>query len=243
MSGQAGSAWAPRRFWTAAEAAEAEGGFAVLLDGRPLRTPGKAPFLLPGRPLAEAVAAEWQAQEGVVRPDSMPLTRAANTAIDRVRPQRPAVEAEIARFGETDLLCYRAAAPAGLVAAQAAAWDPLLDWAAEALGARLHPVTGVIPAPQPEASLAALRRQLGRFDAFGLVALHELVALSGSLVIGLAAEAGREPPATLWERAHVDEAWQVAQWGEDAEAEATMARRRQEFLTAVRFLALGRAAG
>jgi chaperone required for assembly of F1-ATPase len=201
------------------------------------------PLILPSRPLAEAVVAEWQAQEGVLRPQTMPLTRAANTAIDRVRPQRAAVEVEIAGFGETDLVCYRAAAPAGLVAAQAAAWDPLLGWAEAALNAPLRPVTGVMHAPQPAASLAALRRALEGFDDFGLVALHEMVALSGSLVIALAAAAGWEAPATLWERAHVDEAWQIAQWGEDAEAAEQMARRRQGFLDALRFLALARATG
>jgi chaperone required for assembly of F1-ATPase len=242
MSGT-GGVWAPRRFWTVARAEPAEGGHVVLLDARPLRTPARAPLLLPSRALAEAVAAEWDAQEGTVQPATMPLTRAANTAIDRVQPHRPAVEAEVAGYGETDLICYRAAAPEGLVAAQAAAWDPLLDWAAAALGAPLRPVAGVIHAPQPESSLAALRRAVAGFDDFGLVALHDMVALSGSLVIGLATAAGQEPPATLWERAHVDEAWQVAQWGEDAEAAAAMARRRAEFLQAVRFLALARAAG
>jgi chaperone required for assembly of F1-ATPase len=242
MSG-AGGAWAPRRFWTAARTESCEGGHAVLLDARPLRTPAKAPLVLPSRALAEAVAAEWEAQAGTVQPATMPLTRAANTAIDRVRVHRAAVESEVAGFGETDLICYRAAAPEGLVAAQAAAWDPLLDWSAQALGAPLRPVAGVMHVPQPEASLVALRDAVAPFDDFGLVALHEMVALSGSLVIGLAAAAGTEAPATLWERAHVDQAWQMAQWGEDAEAAAAMARRRQEFLDAVRLLALARAAG
>lgn len=235
-------AWAPRRFWSVAQAAAAEGGYAVLLDARPLRTPGKLPLLLPNRTLAEAVAAEWAAQEGTVQPASMPLTRAANTAIDRVRPHRAAVEAEIAGYGETDLICYRAATPAGLVAAQEAAWDPMLDWAGSALGAPLRTVIGVIPVPQPEDSLAALRRAVAAFDAFGLVGLHDLVALSGSLVIGLAAAADHAPAAELWERAHVDAAWQAAQWGDDAEAVAVMALRRQAFFDALRFLALARAA-
>ena len=234
-------AWAPRRFWTAAGVAEAPGGYNVTLDGRPLRTPARAPVVLPGRALAQALAAEWDAQEGAVQPATMPLTRAVNSAIDTVTPRRPEVEAEIARYGETDLLCYRAVAPAGLVALQAAAWDPLLAWAAESLGARLVTVEGVMYAAQPPAALAALRRALERFDAFELTGLHELVAQSGSLVIGLAAASGRESPESLWDKAHVDEAWQISQWGEDAEAAAAAALRRQGFLQAMRLIALARA--
>lgn len=233
--------WAPRRFWTSAGVAEAPGGFAVTLDGRPLRTPGRAAVVVPGRALAQALAAEWDAQQGTVQPATMPLTRAVNSAIDTVTPRRSEVEAEIARYGETDLLCYRAAAPAGLVALQAAAWDPLLAWAAESFGARLVTVEGVMFAAQPPAALAALHRALERFDAFELTALHELVALSGSLVIGLAAASGREAPEALWDKAHIDEAWQISQWGEDAEAAAAAALRRQGFLQAMRLIALARA--
>jgi len=234
-------AWAPRRFWTAARVVEAPGGFAVTLDARPLRTPAKAPVLLPARALADAVAAEWDAQEGVVRPAAMPLTRAVNSAIDTVGPRRAEVVAEVARFAETDLLCYRAAGPAALGARQAMAWDPLLGWAAATFGARLVTVEGVMFAPQPAAALSALRAGVERFDAFELTALHDLVALSGSLVIGLAAAAGQAPAETLWDKAHVDEAWQAEQWGEDAEAAAALALRRQAFLQAMRLLALVRA--
>lgn len=233
--------WAPRRFWSAVRVAELPEGFGVLLDDRPLRTPARALLVLPTRPLAEALAAEWDAQDKLVRPETMPFTRAANSALDRVAPQRPAVVAEVAGYGETDLLCYRAEAPAGLVARQAVAWDPLLDWAAAALGARLTPVAGVMFAPQPAASLAALRDAVDRFDAFGLAALHEMVALAGSLVIGLAAAEGQFALDSLWEAAQVDEAWQASQWGEDAEAAASAALRRKAFLTAARFLALARA--
>ena len=240
MSGATG-AWAPRRFWTAAQVVAEEGaGFTVTLDDRPLRTPARAPLRLPSRALATALAAEWDAQEGRIRPETMPLTRAANAAIDRVAPQRAAVEDELAGYGETDLLCYRAAAPAGLVARQAEAWDPLLAWAAEALGARLVTVEGVIHTPQPAPALEALRAALARCDAFALTALHEMVALSGSLVIGLAAVSGHRPAEALWEAAHVDETWQAEQWGEDAEAAALMAARRAAFLQARDFLTLSR---
>ena len=235
--------WARKVFWKDVATAKGPEGHAVLLDGRPLRTPARAALALPTAALAHLVAEEWRAQNGTIRPDSMPATRAANAAIDKVRGSKGDVTALVAAYGETDLLCYRASSPAALCAEQAAAWEPLLDWATRRYEVTWRRVEGVMPASQPPATLARLTNEVARLNAFELTAMHDLVAMSGSLVIGLAAEAGREPPATLWERAHVDEAWQVAQWGEDAEAEATMARRRQEFLTAVRFLALGRAAG
>lgn len=230
--------WARRRFWAEVQVVPAPGGFAVHLDARPLRTPARAPLVLPARPLAEAVAEEWAGQGQVIAPETMPLTRAANSALDTVVPNRAAVEAELAGFGETDLLCYRAPGPTSLVARQAAEWDPLLDWAATALGARLVPVSGVMFAPQPAESLAALRGVLGRFDAFGLTALSDLVALSGSLVIGLAAATGHRPAAALWQATRIDEDWQAEQWGTDAEAAAQAGARRAAFLQAARLIAL-----
>lgn len=233
-------AWAPRRFWRAASIAPAGTGHTVLLDDRPLRTPAKAPLILPTPALAKALAAEWDAQDGRIRPQTMPLTRAANAAIDRVAPNRPAVRAELAGYGETDLLCYRAAAPSALVARQAATWDPLLDWAAASLGARLVTVEGVMHQPQPAPALAALAAALAEADDFALTALHELVSLSGSLVIGLAILHHHAPAEDLWEAAHLDQTWQAEQWGADAEAAAELALRRAAFLQARDFLALSR---
>lgn len=229
--------WAPRRFWSAVSVAAEEGGFAVRLDARPLRTPGRAALLLPTRALAEAVAAEWAAQGERIEPAAMPLTRAANTAIDRVAPDPGPLLDELARFGAADLLCYRAEAPAALVRRQAAAWDPLLDWAADELGARLTVGAGIVFIPQPESSLAALRRQLAALSPFALTALSELVALSGSLVIGLAVASGRDA-AALWEVACLDERWQAELWGEDAEAAAANRLKRGAFLSAERLLRL-----
>jgi len=234
--------WAVRRFWTAAEVAAAEDGHTVLLDGRPVRTPAKAALILPTRAMAEAAAAEWAAQDREVRPLTMPVTRAANAAIDKVRPQHAEVAALIAAYGESDLLCHRADSPAELVARQARAWDPLLDWAGEALGAPLLPTAGVIPRPQPEASLNALRARVAGLDAFALTALHDLVALSGSLVIGLAAmQDAVRPVERLWDVSRIDETWQQEQWGVDAEAAEAAAAKRRDFLQAHRFLELARA--
>lgn len=232
--------WAARRFWTAAEAVETEGGHGVALDGRMVRTPARAPLVLPSRPLAEAVAREWQDQPEVIDPAAMPLTRAANTALDRVAAARESVIAALAEYGETDLLCYRAEAPAALAARQAEGWDPMLDWAADHLGARLVCATGVIHVAQPADSLGALRAALELLGAFELTALDDLVTLSGSLVLGLAAERGAEAPERLWALSRIDETWQAEQWGEDAEAAAQAATRRAAFLRAARFLDLVR---
>lgn len=232
--------WAPKRFWTAATVAPAAGGFTVHLDGRPVRTPAKAPLLLPTEALARAVAAEWAAQEGRLQPETMPATRAANSAIDKVAPQRAEVAALIAAYGGSDLLCYRAEAPETLVARQAAAWNPLLDWAAGALGAPLAVAAGVVPVDQPEASLARLAAEVAALNDFELAAFHDLVALSGSLVLALAVARGRLLPEAAWQAARIDEDWQIEQWGEDEEAGRTAALRRAAFMDAHRFFALCR---
>lgn len=232
------SEWKARRFWSSVSIAEEERGHAILLDARRLKTPGKAPLVVPSRALAEALAAEWDTQQDQIRPECMPLTRAVNTAIDGVAPRRAAVIDEIAGYGGSDLLCYRAPAPKSLRMQQARAWDPLLHWAEADLGAPLVPVTGVMPHPQPEASLSALRAEVARFTPFGLVGLHDLVALSGSLVIGLATALGRDTPIALWQVSRLDEEWQAEQWGQDAEAGALAAERRAGFEQAARLLAL-----
>lgn len=227
--------WAPKVFWTEVHVVEAAGGFEVTLDARPLRTPGKQPLTLPTRAMAEAVAAEWQAQEDTVNPLTMPATRAANSAIDKVAPQRADVAKLIAAYGETDLLCYRAASPAALADRQAAGWDPLLDWAAEALSARLTPVAGVMPVAQDPAALAALSGQVARQDDFGLTALSDLVGLSGSLILGLAVDMGRLTPDEAWALSRIDETFQAEQWGQDEEAAEAAEVKRQAFLFAERF--------
>jgi chaperone required for assembly of F1-ATPase len=233
--------WKPRRFWTAAGVAPAAAGWTVQLDGRPVRTPAKAPLIVPTERLAAAIAAEWDAQGAEVRPADMPLTRAANAAIDRLPVHRAAVVAEIAGYGASDLLCYRAEAPAALAARQAAAWDPLLAFAADTLGAPMTVTRGVIPVEQPAGSLARLRAHVAALDDWALIALSDLVALSGSLVIGLAVVHGRDP-AALWPLSRIDEDWQAELWGTDPEAAAAAGARAAAFHAAARFLALSRPA-
>lgn len=227
-----------KRFYRAAEVREGAGGWTVALDGRPVMTPARAHLALPTPALAAAVAAEWDGQGERVRPETMPLTRAANSAIDRVVPERAAVAMAVARYGESDLLCYRAEAPEGLVERQKALWDPLLGWAAETLGARLLLAEGVIHVAQPEPALARLREAVAAHDAWGLTALHETVTLTGSLVIGLALSHGAVATETAWEAGRVDEAWNAEQWGEDAEAAARAAARKRDFDAAIRLMRL-----
>lgn len=234
------SDWGLKRFWSEAHVTGGADGYGIALDSRPVRTPGKVPLKLPTRPLAAAVAAEWQAQQGAVDPGTMPLTRAANAALDKVTPQRAEVAAMLASYGDTDLICYRAESPAELVARQAAAWDPLLDWAASTLGARLVPVAGLIPRPQDPQALARLSAQVGALDIWDLTAFHDLVSLSGSLVIGFAALRHLRPAADLWQVSRIDETWQAELWGADEEAATTAARKESDFLQAQRFCDLAR---
>lgn len=229
----------PKRFYEAAGVAEGEGGYTLVLDGRPARTPARSPLALPTRPLAEAVAAEWQAQGQTIDPAAMPLTRLANSAIDGVAPRRDAVLDDLAAYAGTDLVAYRAGSPDSLVAAQAAAWDPVLDWAREALGVRLILGEGVMHVAQPETSVAAIRAALRETEgAFRLAALHAMTTLAGSVLIALATARGHLSPAEGWLAANVDEDFQARVWGYDAEAAARRADREAEFLAAARMHAL-----
>lgn len=234
------SAWTARRFWTTASAVPVEGGFTIHLDSRPVKTPLKAPLILPTEGLAGAVAAEWLAQTGKVRPETMPFTRTANSAIDKVVPQFGEVAAMLSAYGGSDLLCYRAEAPEGLVARQAAAWDPLLHWAATALDAPLTATAGVIHIDQPKASLARLDVLVRDLTPFELAAFHDLVALSGSLVLALAVTKGRLGADAAWRLSRLDEEWQIEAWGQDEEAAELTEVKHLAFLQANRFFGLCR---
>ncbi|MGZ2256293.1 ATP12 family chaperone protein [Roseobacter sp. A03A-229] len=217
------SEWKAKRFWTAAEVTETAEGFGIALDGRPVKTPAKRALAVPTRGLAEAVAAEWAAQGDVVDPLTMPFTRTANAALDKVAVQQAEVAEMLAAYGDSDLLCYRAEQPAELVARQADQWDPILDWAAEALDARLQPRTGVMHAPQEAAALARLAAQVQALSVFELTAFHDLVSLSGSLILGFAAAQDVQKIDVLWDISRLDEIWQAEQWGRDEEADAAAA--------------------
>ncbi len=235
------SGWTPRRFWQSAQVRAEDGGFTIALDGRAVRTPAKTLLVVPTQALATEIAAEWDAQEKEIRPATMPFTRMANAALDKVTPQRAEVAAMLAAYGETDLLCYRAEAPEDLVQRQAAAWDPLLDWAEESYGARLMPCAGVMPVAQDPEALARLSEAVAALGPFELAGFHDLVALSGSLIIGLAAFRATHPLQELWEISRLDDLWQAEHWGDDEEASAQAALKHQAFVDAARFCELLRA--
>lgn len=229
------SNWKAKRFWKTASVAPEGTGFAVLLDARPVRTPAKTALLLPTRELAELIAAEWDAQSGEVRPDTMPATRMANSAIDKVRPQFAEVAEMLAEYAGSDLLCYRAEAPEALIARQAAGWDPLLDWAANTHAAPLIVTKGVVHVAQPADSLATLRAALFDQTEFQLAALHDLIAITGSLVLGLAVAEGRIDAEEAFDLSRIDEHWQAEQWGTDEDAAEIEAAKRQALIEAARF--------
>jgi chaperone required for assembly of F1-ATPase len=217
-------------------------GYRVLLDGRDVRTPAGAVLRLPTRDLAEAVAAEWRAQDKTIEPDRMPLTALAVTAIDRAGAERAAVDAALTRYAATDLVCYWADAPDDLVQLQRHTWLPLLDWAREACGARLRVTAGVVPVQQDAAAVDALGRAVARLSGLELGALCSAVAASGSLVVGLALVRGRICAADAYAAALLDERFQAERWGEDAEAGRRRLRLRDDLGAVERFLCLGRAA-
>lgn len=232
-----------RVFWSEVTVTRGAEGWGVALDGRAVRTPGKLPLVLPTAALADAIAAEWRTQEGEIRPAAMPLTRAANSALEKVRPTRAAVVEMLAGYGETDCLCYRAENPAALVARQRAAWDPWLDWAASDFDARLRTGVGVMFVDQDADALGRLAAAIAAHDDFELTGLHDLVTLSGSLILGLAVSRGALPADAAWEVSRIDETWQEEQWGVDELAATAAAERRAAFLSAAHLLTLVRGHG
>ena len=230
----------PKRFYTKVAIRDEGGGASLLLDGKPVRTPGKAPLVLPNRKLAEAVAEEWRAQGERIDPTTMPLTKLANSAIDGVRGREEAVVDDIMAHAGSDLLCYRAEGPDGLVAAQGGHWDPVLAWAKSALQAPLVLRQGIARVAQPDSSLARIKQELKGLDAFSLAALHVMTQLTGSALLALAVALRRLTPEEAWKAAHVDEDWQISQWGEDADAAARRKNRRCDFDASARLLTLSR---
>jgi chaperone required for assembly of F1-ATPase len=228
----------PKRFYKSAEAARLASGFTVLLDGRGVRTPAKNEVVVPDERLALALAEEWSAQTTVIDPSAMPLTRLVNSAIDGVAREPEAVRAEIVKYAGSDLLCYRAEDPERLVARQSAAWDPIVDWAGEILGARFLLARGVVFIAQPDEPLAALAPRLEKLDIFRLAALSAVTTLTGSALLALTLLEGRLSPEEAWSAAHVDEDWNIELWGADDEATERRARRYAEMQAAARLITL-----
>ena len=229
------SEWKQKRFWTKVDVVTVEDGFAVQLDGRGVKTPAKASLVLPTKALADAVAAEWEAQEDEVNPNLMPFTRSANAAIDKVSIQHGEVADMLAAYGDADMLCYRASDPVELVERQTQQWDPVLAWAATELGAQLEIRKGIMHVAQAEEPLKNLSDRTHAFSNFELAAFHDLVSLSGSLILGFAAAYDAVPVEEIWLKSRLDELWQEEQWGPDEEAQETSDVKKASFLHAKSF--------
>jgi chaperone required for assembly of F1-ATPase len=229
-----------KRFYRNAEAAVSEGGYSVVLDGRPVKTPGGQPLVVSTEVLAEAMAAEWMAQVEVIRPHTMPLTQLSATVVDKVGPERQVVADRLVSYAATDLLCYRAGEQTDLADLQNASWQPLLDWLTETFGARLNVTSGVIPVDQPRHAIDALRPAVEGLGDVELTVLASIVPASGSLVVGLALVLGRIDDETAFEISQLDESYQMDRWGDDIEAAERRRGLREDIRAAATFLALAR---
>ena len=229
------SEWAPKRFWTSVSVVETKDGFAVELDGRSVRTPAKALLSVPTDAMAQMISEEWERQVERVDPTTMPWTRSANAAIDKLALQRREVEDHLVSYAGTDLLCYRADGPDGLTALQAESWDPILDWLAARHGVRLATTAGVMPVAQELEVLDRLKVPMREMNNFALTGFHDLVTLSGSFALALTVVEQARDSEEVWQLSRLDEEWQAEQWGRDAEAEEAAEIKRQAFLHATSF--------
>lgn len=229
-----------KRFYTEAGIGAVEGGFTITLDGKPIRTPSKRVVTVPIKALAEAVASEWQVQGETLDPLTMPLTRFANSVVEGVVDRADLVRDDIAKYLQSDLLFYRAGNPDGLVASEAEHWDPVLDWARDSLGAHFILAEGVMHVSQPDAAVAAARAALpddaSPENAWAVAALHVVTTLTGSALLALSLWHGVRDPDQVWAAAHVDEDWNAARWGADAEAVARRAAKQIDFAAAAQIM-------
>jgi chaperone required for assembly of F1-ATPase len=224
-----------KRFYQDASVQAVDGGFAIALDGKPIRTPSGRAVIVPDKELADAVAAEWQAQGEMLAPLTMPLTRFANSVVEGVVDRADLVRDDIAKYLQSDLLFYRAGHPDGLVQREAEHWDPVLDWARDALGAHFILAEGIVHVSQPEAAVAAARAALPA-DPWAVAATHVVTTLTGSALLALALLHGIRDPDQVWAAAHVDEDWNAEQWGADNEAVSRRASKQIDFRAAARIL-------
>lgn len=229
------------RFYKDVSVAGSGGRYSVLLDGRPVKTPAGNPLTLPNQALAGALAEEWRGQGDQIRPETMLLTKFANTAIDRVAGLRTTVVAQVLAFAKSDVVCYRAEAPAELAERQARAWDPLLEWLRGRHGAALVPGSGITFIEQPKAALEALEGVIAAHDDFALAGLHAVATLAGSAAIALALSEGRLTADEAFSLSHLDELYQAEKWGRDAEAESLARSKARELIEISRFFSLLRA--
>lgn len=224
-----------KRFYTSVGVAEVDGGFSITLDGKPIKTPSGKPVIAPSREIADAIAAEWEAQREMIDPLTMPLTRFANSVVEAVVDRGGAVADDVAKYLGTDLLFYRAGHPEALVAKEAAHWDPIVFWAAETLGAHFMLSEGIVHVRQPDQAIAAAREAFPG-DPWSIAALHVVTTITGSALLALALLHGVRDPDQIWSAAHVDEDWNIEKWGIDDEVAARRAAREVDFRAAAQIL-------
>lgn len=229
------SEWALKRFWKLVSVEKVEGGFAVFLDGRTVMTPGKRVLAVPNRGMADRIASEWDAQTDKVDPISMPWTRSANTALDKVGEHRSEIEGHLIGYAGTDLLSYRAEGPEELAERQSAGWDPVLDWVARHFGVKIAVTRGVMPVSQSPEALSRLAEPMTDMTDFQLTGFHDIVTLSGSYVLALSTVLRRADATGTWMLSRIDEDWQIEQWGADEEAAELAEAKRLAFLHATEF--------
>ena len=227
-----------RRFWKDVTVEQDDGGWAIQLDGRSVRTPARTSLSVPNRALADVIAEEWSSVGNEIDPREMPLTGFANAAIDRVAPERQAFARGLGRYAEADLACYRSEWPPELAERQKQSWDPLLAWARRRYDVDFATTSGIIHVPQPPATVDRLAHEVTALDPFRLAGLSSLVTIGGSLIAGLAVLERAIPAEEAWAAVSVDERWQLEQWGSDTEAEQALDNRRRDFLGAARFVEL-----
>ena len=227
-----------KRFWKDVSVEREDGGWGIRLDGRAVKTPARAPLVVPTEALADAIADEWRAVEETIDPRAMPLTGLANAAIDRVAPQRAAFAEGLARYAEADLACYRADGPSELIDRQELSWDALLSWARRRYDVDFAVTTGITHVTQPAATVEQLAHAVAALDPFALAGLSSLVTIGGSLVGGLAVLEKALTPSQAWDAVSLDDQWQLERWGSDTEAEKALESRRRDFLVAAKFLEL-----
>ena len=227
-----------KRFWKDVAVKREHGGWGILLDGRPVKTPARVALAVPTERLAEAIAEEWRGVGETIDPRAMPVTGLANAAIDRVGPARQGFADGLAKYAEADLACYRADGPDTLVDRQEESWDELLAWARRRYDVDFATTTGLTHVTQPAATVERLAHEVSALDAFRLAGLSPLVTIGGSLVGGLAVLEKAMTPEQVWQAVSLDDQWQLERWGSDAEAEAGLENRRRDFLAAARFLEL-----
>jgi chaperone required for assembly of F1-ATPase len=227
-----------KRFWTEVSVGQEGGGWSIRLDGRPVRTPARAPLVVPSEALAQAIASEWHDVGQEIDPRAMPLTGLANAAIDRVAPDKQAFADGLARYAEADLACYRADNPKALVERQVQSWDALLGWARRRFDVDFATTSGLTHVPQPQPTIDRLAHAVAALDAFRLAGLSPLVTIGGSLVAALAVLERAMTAEEAWQAVSLDERWQLEQWGSDAEAEAALKDRHRDFMAGASFLVL-----